>query len=301
MDTPNVFGITAVKQEIEDPLPNDDKSLFGYTNPILLPVEGSNLVNFFQDISTKLEPNSNPVKPEPNADVDCEPKDESSNNNKCIFPLLSMKHDDSLLASSSATFADCKPSSGHLKIESQSGEDKDNPRSHTVKKPFECDMCRKCFPTNSLLIRHQTTHSGEKPFKRDMCDKTFRVKCNLSSHRRTHTGEKPFKCDMCDKTFCKNSHLTYHRRSHTGEKPFKCDVCDKTFDQKSNLSKHQVTHTEEKPFKCLTCQKAFRQKSHLSDHQRIHTGEKPYKCLTCQKAFRQISHLSDHQRIHTRK
>ncbi|KAK2714466.1 hypothetical protein QYM36_008874 [Artemia franciscana] len=132
MDTPNVFGITAVKQEIEDPLPNDHKSLFGCTNPILLPVEGSNLVNFFQDISTKLEPNCNPAKPEPNADVDCEPKDESSNDNKCIFPLLSMKRDDSLLASSPGTFPDCKPSSGHLKLESQSGKDKVRHKSSKV-------------------------------------------------------------------------------------------------------------------------------------------------------------------------
>ena len=33
-------------------------------------MEGSNLVNFFQDVSAKLEPNCNPLKLEPNVNVD---------------------------------------------------------------------------------------------------------------------------------------------------------------------------------------------------------------------------------------
>jgi len=53
-----------------------------------------------------------------------EPKDESTNDDKRIFPLFSMKHEYDLLAGSSGISADCKPSSGHLKLESHSGEDK---------------------------------------------------------------------------------------------------------------------------------------------------------------------------------
>ena len=53
-----------------------------------------------------------------------EPKDESSNDDKHIFPLLSMKHEDNLLASSPSISADYKPDSILLKVESQSGEDK---------------------------------------------------------------------------------------------------------------------------------------------------------------------------------
>ncbi|KAK2722463.1 hypothetical protein QYM36_002862, partial [Artemia franciscana] len=195
MDSLNVFGIAAVKQELEDPQPKDHKSLFGFTDLISLPMEGSNLVNCFQDLSTKLEPNCDPLKQELNVNVDSEPKDESTNDDKHIFPLFSMEHEYNLLAGSSGISADCKPSSGHLKLESQSGEDKDIPRSHTVKKPFECDICRKCFSRNSDLIVHQRTHTGEKPFKCDICEKKFNQKSNLFSHQRTHTGEKPFKCD----------------------------------------------------------------------------------------------------------
>ncbi|KAK2702513.1 hypothetical protein QYM36_018877 [Artemia franciscana] len=70
MDSLNFFGIAAVKQELEDPLPNDHKSLFGFTDLISLPMEGSNIVNCFQDISTKLEPNCDPLKQELNVNVD---------------------------------------------------------------------------------------------------------------------------------------------------------------------------------------------------------------------------------------
>jgi hypothetical protein len=53
-----------------------------------------------------------------------EPKDESSNDDKHVFTLSSMEHEDILLASSPGISADCKPNSFHLKLESQSGEDK---------------------------------------------------------------------------------------------------------------------------------------------------------------------------------
>ena len=53
-----------------------------------------------------------------------EPKDESSSDDKHIFPLISMKHEENVLASSPGISADYKPISGLLKLESQSGHDK---------------------------------------------------------------------------------------------------------------------------------------------------------------------------------
>ena len=53
-----------------------------------------------------------------------EPKDESSNDDKHVLSLLSMKHQDNCLDTSPRRSADCKPNSGHLKLESNSGEDK---------------------------------------------------------------------------------------------------------------------------------------------------------------------------------
>ncbi|XP_065565540.1 zinc finger protein 180-like isoform X2 [Artemia franciscana] len=193
-------------KELEDPLSNDHKSLFGF-HFISLPMEGSNLVNCFQDISTELEPNCDPLKQELNVNVD-KPKDESTNDDKRIFPLFSMKHEYDLLAGSSGISADCKPSSSHLKLESHSGEDKDNPRSQTVKKPFRCDICRKCFPTNYRLIVHKRNHTGGKLIQCDICEKGFNQKSNLSAHQVTDTGEKRFKCDICDKTFLWKSSLS---------------------------------------------------------------------------------------------
>ncbi|XP_065580455.1 zinc finger protein 813-like isoform X1 [Artemia franciscana] len=299
MNTPNDFAITAVKQELDDVLPNDHKNLFVCNDSILLPMDDSNLVIFFQDKSTKLEPNCSPLKLELNVNVDSEPKDESSNDGRHIFRLLSMKREDNLLACSPERSADCKPIFGHLKLESQSGKDKDNSRSQTVKKPFECGMCWECFATSSGLIFHQRTHTGEKPFKCDTCDRTFGQKSSLSNHQRTHTARKTFKCDICDKTFRVKCNLSSHLRAHTGEKPFKCDMCDKTFYQKSHLTYHQRSHTGEKPFKCDICDRTFSRKSILSDHERTHTEEKPFECDMCEKKFRVKCNLSSHRRTHT--
>ncbi|NWU38912.1 ZSC32 protein, partial [Hylia prasina] len=37
-------------------------------------------------------------------------------------------------------------------------------RSHTRERLYECDQCRKRFPTSSHLLVHQRTHTEERPF-----------------------------------------------------------------------------------------------------------------------------------------
>ena len=56
--------------ELEDILANDEKSLFGTPNAMSLPkVEGS-LLNFFLDVSAKLDPDCQSLQLEPNINLD---------------------------------------------------------------------------------------------------------------------------------------------------------------------------------------------------------------------------------------
>ncbi|KAG8548694.1 hypothetical protein GDO81_024503 [Engystomops pustulosus] len=172
-------------------------------------------------------------------------------------------------------------------------------RSHTIKRPYPCPLCAKCFAHKSDLSKHQRIHKGEKPFSCTYCGKSFTDKSNLVTHERIHTGEKPFSCSECGKYFRDKSNLVTHQRIHTGEKPFICLECGKCFSRKSYLLDHQRSHTGEKPFSCSECGKCFRDKSNLATHQKIHTGEKPFSCLECWKSFSRKSYLVDHQRSHT--
>jgi uncharacterized Zn-finger protein len=45
--------------------------------------------------------------------------------------------------------------------------------SHTIKSPFECDICKKLFTKSVSLSRHHRAHTGEKPFECIICEKGF--------------------------------------------------------------------------------------------------------------------------------
>ena len=82
------------------------------------------------------------------------------------------------------------------------------------------------------------THTVEKPYICDVCGKGFSVACNLTRHMLNHTGEKPYSCEVCGKSFVQSPHLTRHMRTHTGEKPFVCTECQRRFSQQSSLKRH---------------------------------------------------------------
>ena len=87
-------------------------------------------------------------------------------------------------------------------------------------RPFECEVCGKCFAVKEILSAHQRTHAQERPYKCSHCDCSFKHSGNLYRHLRIHTGERPHRCTECGKTFIQSGELAVHKRTHTGFHPY---------------------------------------------------------------------------------
>ncbi|XP_056308783.1 zinc finger protein 665 [Danio aesculapii] len=107
---------------------------------------------------------------------------------------------------------------------------------------FRCEVCGRCFHSNTNLLVHYAVHTGEKPYKCSFCEKGFSQKGNLQAHERIHRGEKPFSCVICGRSFTQKVCLRNHERIHRGEKPFTCMTCGKGFTQKVTLQQHLAVH-----------------------------------------------------------
>ena len=138
---------------------------------------------------------------------------------------------------------------------------------------------REDFTHSGNLNIHIRTHTKKKPYQCEYCQKCFAQKGDLQKHVRTQTKEKLYQCEYCKKHFLTKSNLMVHIKTHTKEKTRQCEYCEKQFSIKSRLMVHIKTHTKEKTYQCQYCQKYFLHKSKLTVHIRSHTKEKPYECV----------------------
>ena len=80
---------------------------------------------------------------------------------------------------------------------------------------YECVKCLKQFSTpHGLEVHVRRTHSGKRPYECDICSKTFGHSVSLTQHRAVHTQEKSFSCQQCGKSFKRSSTLSTHLLIH---------------------------------------------------------------------------------------
>ncbi|KAG0425060.1 hypothetical protein HPB47_027745 [Ixodes persulcatus] len=75
-----------------------------------------------------------------------------------------------------------------------------------------CPFSAKSAPT---MAKHERTHTVKKPFACHICRKTFAQKFNLKTHQNVHTREKTFQCNKCGKAFAYLGGLKTHLKMHT--------------------------------------------------------------------------------------
>ena len=75
----------------------------------------------------------------------------------------------------------------HVTCESASMLARHALKEHATRREiFACEVCGRCFPYSSSLIRHMLVHSGMKLFDCQICNKKFVNKSSLTKHQKIH-------------------------------------------------------------------------------------------------------------------
>lgn len=82
---------------------------------------------------------------------------------------------------------------------------------------FSCDICRKQYPTQTILQQHLLTHAQPRPFVCETCDAGFTTHVMLATHLATHQQNKPFMCHECGKSFAQAVEFQRHVQAHLND------------------------------------------------------------------------------------
>lgn len=145
-------------------------------------------------------------------------------------------------------------------------EDKDNNGFYCHWEGCDRYLC-KSFQARPKLKRHMQTHTLYKPYTCDVCGVQMKTKDAMEKHARTHTGDRPYECKMlgCKKVFATSTELKTHMVVHSGEKPHQCPICKECFADSSNLSKHKKTHFVGM-YKCPVCDARMKRWDQMRRH-----------------------------------
>ncbi|KAL9707449.1 hypothetical protein quinque_010967 [Culex quinquefasciatus] len=189
--------------------------------------------------------------------------------------------------------------STNLVVQEIPEETNDVVKAGRTTKLLPCDVCGRSYTSWYLKI-HKRGHSGERPFQCELCLKCFKRPNELKTHLRRHSGERPFRCSICFKQFTLSGQLKKHERVHSGETPYECGVCGKKFKRWGHLRSHRRLHNPVELFNCDQCSRQYTQAAQLKIHLRKHLQMRTYSCGVCDKSYFKPSILKAHLNCHVK-
>ncbi|XP_063987249.1 zinc finger protein Xfin-like [Diachasmimorpha longicaudata] len=192
-----------------------------------------------------------------------------------------------------------------------------------------CYVCRKSFPNEDHLIRHQRNahknDQGGEPstngglnsngnkaqyhlfFVCELCNSSHPSKWERWLHvSSVHGEENSIRCERadCAKIFAtkslKNEHLQHHLLQ--GASPNTCEICGKLWGSRVDYWKHVMgVHADTVPLICGVCLKVFPDVVQLSSHVKANhwpltNGD--FSCDICGRPYSNKSKMSRHRKIH---
>ncbi|XP_065071355.1 zinc finger protein 665-like [Rhopilema esculentum] len=216
-------------------------------------------------------------------------------------------------------------------------------------KKYECTDCNKKFATHWKLKRHSQTHSLERPFRCEVCKRGFLTKNKLDLHNFTlhsEEGEEPTAIETTTAVIASTGKVNLQEEISIPEaEPSKISppeplsipglpmptntnapyvselsnslessqpvpapvekvtltVTDPTAidaNVEFTISGEGISNSLDDTKTCRECGKSFKTPSRLKRHMAVHTGVRPFKCNLCEKGFTERNKLLNHLKGH---
>ena len=106
----------------------------------------------------------------------------------------------------------------------------------------------------------QRVHAEERPFECNVCKKCFALSASLKSHTRENN------CGVCMLQFLRHQHLAIHNLLHTGLNFLVCSRCHKGIPESQELMEYFFIDTTSGKYACSKCNQQFTVFKKLTEH-----------------------------------